>query len=128
LILLSIGFVALLGFAFFAFEGGRIYVERQELMRNAADAATKLCTEGIADSGRVLSVGHSVLANDITWNRPPVSGAFAGDKDYIEVTVSGLISGGLVDLASTEDVIVTGQAVVYCGTPASEISLVDGSR
>jgi Flp pilus assembly protein TadG len=132
LILLSIGFVALLGFAFFAFEGGRIYVERQELQRYATETARALCAESSANSERVVATQNdgkvAALANDITVYRPPISGTFAGNKDYLEVTVSGVISGGLVDLASAHDVLVTSQAVVYCGSTVTEISSVDASQ
>jgi hypothetical protein len=132
LVLLFIGFIALFGFSFFAYEGGRIYVERQQLKNYAAETASAFCADSTAASERVLAshdgFGHAALAKDITVNHPPISGAFAGNSDYVEVTVSGFISGGLVDLVSGKDARVTSQAVVYCGMAASELSLADGTR
>jgi hypothetical protein len=132
LILLFIGLIALFGFAFLAFEGGRIYVERQQLKNYAAETASAFCADDTAVSERVFAdrdgYGHVALANNITVNRPPISGVYAGNKEYVEVNVSGFISGGLVDFASGDDVLVTSQAVVYCGMAASELSLADGSR
>ena len=132
LILLSIGIIALMGFAFIAFEGGRIYVERQQLRSVAADAASNLCAASLSNPERVLAnqngFGHASLAHDITIHHPPISGMYAGNENYIEVTVSGSISGGLVDFASADHVSLTGQAVVFCGASASEISLADSSQ
>jgi hypothetical protein len=53
---------------------------------------------------------------------------YAGNVNYIEVSISQFISGGLVDLASTGSVSVTGHAVVYCEAAASAISQVDFSQ
>jgi len=132
LILFSVGLIALFGFAFLAFEGGRIYVERQQLRSYAAEAASELCAKSQSDLERVTMVQsefkNAALADNITINHPPTSGSFAGNENYIEVTVSGLIDGGLVDLASAGNVEVTGQAVVYCEAAASTISLADISE
>lgn len=128
MILLSIGIIALFGFAFLAFEGGRIYVERQQAMSAAAETASRLCTSTQSGPERVLASQSSMIADNITVHHPPTSGSYAGDLNYIEVSVSQFISGGLVDLASSESVAVTGHAVVYCEAAASIISLADFSQ
>jgi Flp pilus assembly protein TadG len=128
LILLSIGMIALFGFAFLAFEGGRIYVERQQLRSYAAEAASEMCAKNQTDFERVSFVQNAALAENITINHPPTSGSFAGNENYIEVAVSGFIGGGLVDLASAGAVEVTGQAVVYCEAAASKTSVADISK
>ena len=125
LILLSIGIIALFGFAFLAFEGGRIYVERQQLRSLAAETAAQVCTNTQSDPERMLASKSGMLANNVVVYHPPTSGVYAGDMNYIEVTISQFISGGLVDLASSEKVSVTANAVVYCEAAASVISLVD---
>lgn len=126
LILLSIGIIALLGFAFLAFEGGRIYMERYQAQNAAYEAASAMCAGGNdltkLPSGLAVPYGIKSDGDAVVVNHPPTSGINAGNMDYIEVVVSRLVSGGLINLVDVDQFNVTGQASVFCGENSLTIS------
>jgi hypothetical protein len=119
LILVSIGVIALLGFAFLAIEGGRVYIERFQAQSAASDVASFICESehNLAkqkDGFAIQDGSNSDIANIFTVNHPPKSGAYAGDFDYVEVVVSKSVSGGLTRLVYSDNIDVTGRAVILC--------------
>jgi hypothetical protein len=119
LILLAIGFIALLGFAFLAIEGGRIYMERYQAQSAANTVASDLCSDehGLTKSGNGFAIPDGFFndgANAISVNHPPVSGIYAGNLDYVEVVVSRSVNSGIANLVHSDQVEVTGRADVFC--------------
>jgi hypothetical protein len=97
--LFAVSFVAILGFAGLALDGARLYAEH-ERMQGAADAAAigaaqELRRGNLDYAGSLLPAAihdaalHGVAPEEaeIVVQYPPVSGAFAGSPEHVEVVV-----------------------------------------
>ena len=129
LILLLIGFIALLGFALLAIEGGRVYMERSQAQSAAEAAASAMCSDGhdLTAQERQLATLYDFSdgLNNITVNHPPISGAYAGDMDYVEVVARRSIRGGLTGLVYSDPAVVEGWATALCNEQSLTISSTD---
>jgi len=120
LIVLALGFVALISFTALAIDGGMIYADRRQA-QNAADSAAlsaalaKVNGQDWQTSGlnRANDNGYddNGSSNTVDIHNPPISGQYAGDDEYIQVFISADVNTSLLQFAFQGDVENTVEAI-----------------
>lgn len=103
IILLAFAIIGLVGFGALAIDGGRALSDKRHA-QNAADTAALAAALDIIHGGDSTSVINSAreraLSNgyddgstlqDVIVNRPPVSGPYAGNNEYVQVIIRSTI-------------------------------------
>lgn len=104
IILLAFAMIGLVGFGALAIDGSRVLSDRRHA-QNAADTAALAAALEIVHGGnatavvnaartRALSNGYDDTSaiQDVTVNRPPVSGPYAGNNEYVQVIIKSTIN------------------------------------
>lgn len=123
IVLLVLVFVGLLGIMGLAIDGGRLYTQRRSV-QNAADnaalaAAFAMCSSGNAVSAGVASASQngftaSPPTTTVSIQTPPTSGTYAGDDEYVVVTITSRIGMGLGRIVFSGTPEVSARAVARC--------------
>ncbi len=122
-VILALAAVGLFAFAALAIDGGRLYAERrhtQNATDNAAMAAARaLCLGQNITNAALLLAGENGYDNDgvgdiVTVHHPPTTGTYAGNADYVEVSIVSNFPGTLISFLRPGDLQVTARAVGFC--------------
>lgn len=123
IIILVFGLVAMLGFAALAVDGGQLFSE-QRTAQNGADNAAMAGAQAICQGtdpnaaalASALSNGYdnNLTSNTVTIHRPPTSGPYTGDNEYIEVLINSKRQTFFAQLVYTGPFEVTSRAVARC--------------
>jgi hypothetical protein len=114
--------ILFLGVAGFTIDGLRIYLDRRS-SQNAADAAVLAGALAICDgqdpivaaTARAADNGYTNSPDQpVRISRPPSSGRFAGDPDYIEVQIVTRTTGSFIRLFYTGILESTSSAIARC--------------
>ncbi len=107
MVLLVLGIVIIFGFVALSVDGGMVYAERRRAQR-AADAAalaaamSKLQNENWYNKAMDIA-GENGYHNDgafdvVAVHNPPVSGAYAGNTQYIQVVITSTVQSSFAHL------------------------------
>ena len=128
-VFMAIALVGLLGFSALALDGGLLFTERRRAQNVADNAAlagalkaaqTPDTPPGAADAAGVadaLAIAASNgytndgLSNTVVVSKPPSAGTYAGDDEYIEVTITQTVQTSFVHFVWPGPVSLTVRAV-----------------
>jgi len=135
IIIMAVALIALLGFAGLAFDGGNLYTEQrraQSAADNAALAAAYQYMTGVAADATLQSAALTNAAqndfdnngtnNVVTYSHPPISGAYIGNPNYFQVTITETLKTVLIHLVYKGPVQVTVTAVSFARPGGSPVS------
>jgi Flp pilus assembly protein TadG len=116
MLLFAMAFVALIGVVALSIDAGYLLAERRQV-QNAADAAALAAARSALDNQPYVSIAQSYAKSNagttaqVTTNRPPVSGAYAGNNNYIQVTITKPVTKFFVGAVYNGDWSVSATAV-----------------
>ena len=125
LVILVFALVGLLAFAALGIDGGMVYTARRNA-QNASDAASLAAALVLVDSdtgndstfddvalASALVNGYEEDANQskVTIHRPPITGTFVGDDDYIQVFITTTLSTAFAHFIYSGELQTTVEAV-----------------
>jgi len=126
ILLLALALVGLLGFAAVALDGGNIYTEQrraQSAADNAVLAAAYKYMTGVTSTSTLSATALSNalsnaydndgIGNKVTFHRPPVYGAYAGNSSYMQVVITEVVPTALAHLVYQGPFQLTVSAVGY---------------
>src|SRR5688572_25784374 len=112
IVLMALALVGLLGFAAVALDGGNLYTEQRRAqaaadnavlaaaysqMRGGSHTNTQLA--GYAHANALINgYDDTTTRSDVTFNRPPTQGAYAGNSEYMEVIITQRVSTALAHI------------------------------
>lgn len=138
IVLLALAIVTLVGFTALAIDGGNAYSNTRQA-QNAADSAALSAALAKVRGGtpsEVEALAHNIAASNgynnndatttVTVNNPPLSGAYVGNNEYIQVIIESQVEtffAPVVGIDTTESMV---EAVSRAKPPTTEV-LFDGN-
>ncbi len=126
IVLLAAAMVALLAFAALALDGGNVYTEQrraQSAADNAVLAAAYQQMNGVSAfsslSGAALAnaaqngYNNNGTSNSVSFYRPPISGGYAGNTEYMQVVITETVPTALIHMVYQGPVRLTVNAVAH---------------
>jgi hypothetical protein len=124
LALMLVMLVALMGMVGLSVDGGRLYAERRQA-QNAADNAAlagawAICAGATDAEPAALAAAathqfnNDGVTNTVTVQYPPASGAYAGNGEYVQVSISTGFSASFVQLVYEDDLQLGAAATARC--------------
>lgn len=123
IVLMVLVFVGLLGIMGVAIDGGRLYTQRRSV-QNAADNAALAAAFAMCNSGNAVNAGVASASQNgftasppnvtVSVQTPPTSGAYAGDDEYVVVTITSRTTLGLGRIVFSGTPEVSARAVARC--------------
>ncbi len=135
IVLLAFAFVAMLGFAALAVDGGLLYTERRRA-QNGADAAALAGALAIVYGNDPYAAAYARAADNTyddngTYNwvevyNPPIDGPYAGNAEYVEVVITAKVDTVLAHFVYAGELRTTVTAVARA-RPGTIAPLLDGN-
>lgn len=134
IVMIALMLVGLLGFLGLAVDGGGMFLLYRNV-QGATDAAVVAASYALCTSGDPVAAAYAAAElngykNDpadpntvVTVNNPPLSGAKAGDDDYVEITISAVKPSYFIHLVYKGPLRVTNRAVGYCNPPRNPFTI-----
>jgi hypothetical protein len=140
IVLLVFALIGLLGFAAVALDGGNIYAEQRRAQAAADNAVlaaayqymtgvkttSALSTTALANAA-VNAYDNDGIGNKVTFHRPPLTGAYAGNSSYMQVIITETVPTALAHLVYKGPFQLTVSAVGYArygGPPVDGAAIV----
>jgi len=127
--LLVLALVALLGFAALALDGGNLYTEQRRAQAAADNAVMAAAYQQMSGITVTVTLADAAISNaatngytpgartSITFYRPPVHGAYIGNKLYMEVVITQTVQTALAHLVYRQNPIPLTVIAVAKGRP-----------
>jgi Flp pilus assembly protein TadG len=126
IIILAMAMVALLAFAALALDGGNVYTEQRRAQSGADNAVLAAAYQQMNGVHAFSTLNASALANAaqngynndgtsnaVSYHHPPISGAYAGNNEYMQVFITKTVPTALIHMVYQGPVRLTVNAVAH---------------